>query len=226
MVSDVTVVYYTANQESPVFEDRIRSTLRDTIRPTGIPLISVSQQPLDFGHNICVGDVGVSSQNAWTQLQVGAATATTRYIVPAEADCIYPASYFTFQPERDDTFYVADPVWVLFCQRGYGKVFYRKHRGCEAAIMVGRDTLLRRLELILGGYQKWGLLDADGKKMPWLMHRRSVRSENYQLDSPVLTFKTDRNMHRKTPHDELTKTRFLEPFGNAREFVSRYLDAR
>ena len=103
-MGDLTAIYYTCNRERPEFERRIQETLLEAMGD--IPLISVSKKPIDLGHNICVGDVpgGDSSQNAYRQFQIGARAATTKWVCPVEADFLYPPEYFTFEPEREDTF--------------------------------------------------------------------------------------------------------------------------
>ena len=111
--TDLTVIYYTNNLEKPEFEGRIQRTLKETTDFLEIPIISVSQKPIDFGKNICVGEVGASSQNAFRRLQLGAIEAKTRFVCPAEADFLHPREYFEFVPPSDRTAWVAIPVWVL-----------------------------------------------------------------------------------------------------------------
>jgi len=60
--SRTTIIYYTANREDERFEQVIRENILRVSE--GLPIISVSQKPIDFGQNICVGNVGVSNQNA------------------------------------------------------------------------------------------------------------------------------------------------------------------
>ena len=217
MRDDLTVVYFTSNQEDEGFESRIQQNLLKTIGDT--PLISVSQVPIDFGFNVCVGDVGVSSQNAFRQLQIGAREADTKFICPAEADYLYPKEYFEFRPPREDIAYTAHPLYVVFAQRGKGKVFCEKPRGSEAAMVIGRQCLIDTLEFMLKDVGTWGLADAND--FPWFF--RVTRRERFLLDIPLITFKTDRNMHRRTPHDPQSKTRELPYWGNSRELVTKYL---
>jgi len=219
---DVTAVYYTNNRENRVLVARLQERL---LRVLGdIPLVSVSKRPMLFGHNICVGNVegGDSSHNAYRQLQIGAKEATTKFICPVEADMLYPREYFEFEPERDDVFYLADPVWVLFHQRGYAKQFAHKHRGTEAAMMVGREILIDRIEQILHGYGTWGPHSANGQTIDYMLDRRKTTRGIYKLQTPVITFKTDRNMHKKTPHNPETRTRHLEPFGFSNDFIKEF----
>lgn len=215
MCKDLTVIYYTSNRENPNFERRIKRTLLHTIR--GLPLISVSQKPMDFGRNICVGDVGASGHNAWRQLQIGAMEARTKYVCPTEADFLYPKEYFEFVPPRDDMFYMAQPVYVLFAQRGLGHSFHLKQRGSEAAMVVARDHLLKRLDEIFKGLDMWGPVTEA------ISIFRGIRRDHFTMSIPAVTFKTDRNMHRKTPHDTLNKLKDLPYWGNSHALLKRYL---
>jgi len=237
---DVTVIYYTSNREKPEFEANIRKALWATAKRLRIPLISVSQQPLDFGHNICVGDVGSSSQNAYRQIQVGAMAAKTRFVCTAEADCLYPRDYFLFQPERDDTFYIANPVWILFNQTRIitetvikvveirKRMFFLKPTGSELAMYVGTETLIDRIETVLDGLGQWGSRSCDGISMPYLLairrrfRMRVARTERFEVNEPVVSFKTDQNMHRKTGCLLSTRRESLDPWGSAGDLIRRY----
>lgn len=213
MRDDLTVVYYTCNREEPQFEARIRRSLLHASR--GLPIISVSHKPIDLGTNICVGDVGISGLNAWRQFQIGVKAAKTKYVCPAEADMLYPKEFFRFVPPRDDIFYLA-PLYVCFSQRGYGKYFAEKNRRSESAMIVNRDFVLARLDEMYKDLPMWGP-DFDHI---WLLGKQP--KEFFELPVPVVTFKTDRNMHRKTPHKVEDKIRELPGHGNVRELIGRY----
>jgi hypothetical protein len=208
-----TVIYYTSNRENEAFEGRIRRSIRHASK--GLPIISVSQKPIDFGTNICVGDVGTSGHNAWRQFQMGVLKAKTKYICPAEADTIYPKEYFSFVPPRDDTYYLA-PLYVCFCQRGYGKYFAWKPRGSESSMVVNRELLLGRLEKMFEGRGMWG----PTEDFMWLLDKQ--RRTRFNIPIPVVTFKTDENMHRKTPHKVDDRTKDLPGYGNVRDLIRRY----
>ncbi len=100
---DLTIIYYTSNKEKPDFEEKVRAEL---LRVCGdLPIISVSQKPIDFGKNICVGNVGASGFNMFRQVLIGCREAKTLFVISAEADCLYPPEYFKFIPERENICY-------------------------------------------------------------------------------------------------------------------------
>ena len=214
MSIDATVVYYTSNRESPEFEKKIQRTLLENMGD--LPLISVSQKPMDFGHNICVGDVGISGHNAFRQFQIGTLEAKTRYILPAESDMLYPPEYFQFEPPTNDRIYVAYPLYVAFMQRRKPKYYGYKPRGSESAMVVDRDFLLRRFDVMFQKLDTWGPIEEEIfllRRQPW---------EKWVLQAPVITFKTDANMHRKTPHDIDHPVYDVPYWGNVRELIGRY----
>lgn len=101
MGKETTIIYYTDG----CVDKSIGELVRKYISKADNPLISVSQQPLDFGTNICVGDIGRSYKNIQSQALVGALAAGTKYIALAEHDTLYPEGYFDWVPPKDDVFY-------------------------------------------------------------------------------------------------------------------------
>lgn len=210
----MTVVYYSSNREPESFEQKIQATILANMGNSH--LISVSQKPMDFGENICVGEVGVTGHNAWRQFQLGCEKARTKYVCAAEADCLYPPEYFAFRPPRDDVFYLAMPLYVLFAQRGKAKRFNLKERASECAMIMNRDLALRRLEQMYRGLPEWNPVD----EFIWFL--RNQLKEHVELPKPIITLKTDRNMHRKTPHQQGTRITELPYWGTAHEVLARY----
>jgi len=220
-VNDTTVVYYTCNAEDAVFE---KNAVRALINSAGdTPIISVSQKPMNLGNNICVGDVGKSSQNHYVQLLIGLETATTKWICAAEADGLYVPEYFQFQPPRDDTFYLAKPLWVFFMQRGFARRFASKPEGSELAMVCSRRLLIERIRTILepiGG--SWGLHCSGEARWPNLIDKSAIKLERFHLDNPCITVKTDNQMHRRTPHRSSTSTTEIPYWGHVDQFTKRF----
>lgn len=216
-MNDLTVIYYTSNNEDPIFTKNMQKTLLETIGD--LSLISVSQKPIDFGKNICVGKVGISSHNAWRQLQIGAMSAKTKFVCIAEADCLYPKEYFEFRP-NDDVAHIIKPLWMLVVQRGKARRFYLKPRGSEAAMIVGRERLVKAIDEVFEGYDYWGMEKANGETIPYLLHK--IKYVVDYIDKPIITIKTDNNMHRRTPHLPESKCTELPYWGNAHELADKY----
>ena len=141
-MSPTTVVYYSSNQDYKSFEDAVRNALLEAIGD--LPLISVTQQPLDFGHNICIGNVGRSRTNIYQQLRLGAEAADTVSVAVVEADMLYPPGFFTFIPANQDTYYYPKEAYIAW----YGqRLFYPKFLH-QLTGVVNRLHLLHVLDVL------------------------------------------------------------------------------
>lgn len=210
------VVYFTSNREDERFEGRIRRSLLRVVG--GLPVISVSQQPLDFGQNIVVGTQTPSTQNALRQLQIGAQAATADHVYLAESDFLYPRDYFTFQPRRARTAYIATPIYVLFALPRKAKVFALKRGRSDSAMVVEQTCLVEAIETLLAPYGMWGEAPITFDDLLNLMGRRS-----FELSVPAITFKTAHNMHAKTPYARQSLCRTLPGWGTSEDLVRKYL---
>lgn len=208
-MNDLTILYVTGNKERPDFEEKIKIKLLEVIG--NHPLISVSQKPIDFGHNICVGDVGVSYRNAYIQLHIGASNAKTEYIAIAEADQLYPPGYFDFEPKND--IYNYESLWILrhwdkgrFLQKEYG----------DWTVIVRKSFLIKRLELHLGGSLEWGK-----SRVGSVFQKR--RWERFYVGAPIISVKTRENLSRNTGTIEGSEPEFSLPHWGSAKALSDYL---
>jgi hypothetical protein len=193
-MKDLTVIYYTSNREKEDFETKIRKRLLKTIG--NLPLISVSQKPIDFGENICVGDVGTSDHNIYRQIQMGCLRAKTKFVCTAEADCLYPPKgYFDFNPPEKTAAYHYTNVWILF--EGY-RVFKKKAFSL-CALFTNREYLLSRIQRSIGKRAQW----SDKKPRP-IFHRYQGWTP-FTNKLPVINIKTKEGMRWFTGTEELEK---------------------
>ncbi|MBI2634986.1 MAG: hypothetical protein HYW79_00325 [Parcubacteria group bacterium] len=143
------IIYYTSNREKEEFENKIRQNILNVCG--GIPIISVSQRPIDFGKNICVGEVGINDDNLFRQVQIACQNTDADYIISTESDVIYPKDYFKFIPSRLDQVYRSDNIWILYKTRpGYHKKEYS-----EGGQIIGREFYLSILEEALQNLPMW-----------------------------------------------------------------------
>jgi hypothetical protein len=208
-MNDVTIIYYTANTEDEVFENNIRKNILKN--SNGLPIISVSRKPIDFGKNICVGEKPVCYSNSFRQLQIGLDAAETEFCICAEADCLYPPEYFSFVPDELDRVYRYMNVYVYFDGKN---AFWRKPWS-EGSQMCGREYWISRIENLIGAYHEWEPIEDNN----YLKHVFSTRME--QLYSwtgkvPVITFKTRNGVNYKTGFIG-GSSKELPMWGNARE---------
>jgi len=109
--ADLTVIYYTANTISDYFAANINKQLLKAIGD--LPLISVSKKPIDFGHNICVGDTPRSHLNTYRQALTGAKAAKTKYLAFVEDDTLYSPEHFNHRSSPGKFAYNFG-VWSIF----------------------------------------------------------------------------------------------------------------
>ena len=187
----ITVIYYSSNREDPEFERRIQKRLWKT--KGSLQLISVTQKPMNFGINICVGDVGVSNQNVGRQIHIGAEAARTSFVIMAEADCIYPKEYFSFVPPRADIAYRYDNLWILWKKGG---PFKRKIYS-ECGQTLGREYAIASLKNYCVGRGQWRADIEHGREVPPSPYSGGVVN-TYQTNIPIINIKTDEGQHKWT----------------------------
>jgi len=179
----ITVIYYTSNQEKKEFEQKIRAKLFEAIGE--LPLISVSQKPIEFGYNICVGDIGASDENILKQLLIGCEAADTPFIAQAEADCLYPPTgYFDFKPDNINAVYRYTNLWIS----SYSWNHYRKKAYSLCGQISGRKYLINRIKEILG---------------PPLIERKDIVNRKtgwipFKSPLPIINIKTGHSLRRMT----------------------------
>lgn len=135
--SDLTIVYYTANVINP----KIMAANHRSLKKFGYPIISVSQKPMDFGHNISVGNIGRSLQNIYRQVLVGAKAAKTEYVALCEDDTFYTEEHFQFRPTQPFGYNINR--WLMHLD--LGKYSYRD-RPILSQCIARRESLINNLE--------------------------------------------------------------------------------
>lgn len=190
-----TVVYYTSNREKPEFEEQIRLRLWETIKDLPIELISVSQKPIDFGKNICVGDIGLSDQNVHRQLQLGAKSANTPFIISAESDCLYPKEYFEFDPPSDNKAYRCDNVFIL--DKAGGE--YRRKAYSECGQIAGTNYLIESIDKFYEGKGQWSKEKEHGHRLRylfgWYYALKDAPWKFFHTETPIINIKTGDGLH-------------------------------
>ncbi len=148
--NDLTIIYYSSNHEDPIFEKKITDRIKAQIGTTR--LISVTHKPMDFGENICVGDVGLSDYNIYRQIQIACLNTYTKFVCTAEADCLYPPTgYFDFQPPDAGSAYHLRNLHILW----KGEDVYHAKAFSLCALFTNRYYLLSRLDRCLNDSEQW-----------------------------------------------------------------------
>ena len=143
MKNDLTVIYISANHITDYFAENIRKQI--LISKGDYDLISVTHKPIDFGKNICVGDIERNKFNIYRQLLIGAKEAKTKYIAIAEDDVLYPPGHFDiFRPDDDKVAYNFNR-WSLYTWREE-PIFALKSRRTNTNLIAPRDLLIDAFE--------------------------------------------------------------------------------
>jgi hypothetical protein len=212
-----TIIYYTSNRERPRFERKIQETL---LKNCGdLPIISVSQEPIQLGKNICIGDVGTSGFNMFRQVQIACEAATTPFVISAEADCVYPPDYFKFTPNRLDACFRDSNLYVMADRKDH---FYYKSEGATHAQIVGREFYLETLEKLFKGAPKWS---TEEKNFPKERNGKDDVFDKifyWKSENPVFQIKTHRGMRYHT-HSDRTPIYELPFWGKGSDIRKHYI---
>ena len=170
-----------------------------------IPIISVSQKPIDLGTNICVGNIGRKMESVWMQALAGAEAATTRFVAMAAQDNLYPRGCFAYQPSRDDMFYY-NFNYVFFHYKGeYDGMFgvNNEIRTAFSQMVCNRQLLVDALSWAIGEVDsgndvknKDGLIMEPGAWKSLFCKDRAIRFTGYDFywdKWPSVDIRHDRN---------------------------------
>jgi hypothetical protein len=213
-MNNTTIIYVSSNKEKQGFEDKTRQTLLEN--SGGLPIVSVTQKPIDLGENICVGDVGASGFNFCRQVLIACENAKTEFVISAESDCIYPPDYFEFRPDRLDIPYRNTNIYVQKYMCDYA---CKKHSSTFAQI-VGREFYIKRLKMLFEGQPEW---NASIKNFPKEIGKMLFDEfEYWESKNPCLSFKTGNGMRKHSPTGE-TKVFELPYWGSIKILCDKYL---
>lgn len=211
------IIYYTSNRENEVLEKNVQRNILEV--SGGLPIISVSHKPIDFGENIVVGDVGVSGFNMFRQVQIALEATDADFVISAEADCLYPPEYFEYTPERLDVCYRLTNLYVMPDKRAF---FFHKKEGATHAQVIGREFYLKTLHKLFDGAPQWSPEEKNFPKER--LHKSDVFDtiEHYELPNPVVQIKTHMGMRYYTNSDR-TPIYKIPYWGDGVDFRSKYL---
>lgn len=220
MDNTLGIIYYSSCREDPAFEARIQKTILENCG--GLPIVSVTQKPMNFGKNICVGDdIGASGFNVFRQVQIACQNINTKFVISTEADCVYPPDYFTFIPERNDICYRNTNLYVMGDRRDY---FFRKTEGAVHAQVVGREFYLNNLNKLFEGAPQWSVEEFNFPKERH--HQVDIFKDNemtyYRTENPIFQIKTHRGLRYYT-HSERIPIYDIPYWGNGKKLKKYYV---
>jgi len=177
------IIYYTNNR----VEERIAIVCRKVLLNAcnGIPIVSVSHYPIDFGTNIVV-DLPSCSKSVFKQILIGLENCNTDVIYLCEHDVLYHKSHFDFIP-RIHRFYYNQNRWSV--DSISGDALYRKTKAMSCVVAhkeILVDYFTNLLDLISkDGYKRTvmgfspGTHNFNGMK---IVGTRTFESEHPNID--------------------------------------------
>ena len=150
-MNDLTLIYYTDNALNEAVARRIREYALEVTK-NKYPVVSVSQKPIKFGENICLGEIGKSKYNLWKQVWIAAKAAKTKYVACIEDDTLYSSDHFLYRPPDDAIAYETN-YWFMFPgKRDYYWRVRNGHKlggqfGCISNRKLLVNNLTRRYEM-------------------------------------------------------------------------------
>lgn len=217
-MENLTILYYTSNKEGELFESKVRENILKV--SGGLPIISISQKPIDFGKNIYVGEHGASGFNMFRQIQIGLREVKTKFVISAEADCFYPPEYFSFIPEKENVVYRNTNTWVMPQWRPW---FWQKRESATHAQVVGTKFYLDTLDKLFEGAPEW---DSEIKEKNFPKERTGKEDISDSISywfcqNPVVQVKTTRSMRHYTTSDRID-IHELPYWGKGVDFRKKY----
>ena len=102
------IIYYTGGG----LPENVAEAARQQLLTIGLPIVSCTLEPLDFGQNIIIeGERGYLTM--FRQILAALEASTAEIIFFCEHDVLYPKDHFDFTPSRKDTFYYDHNWWKI-----------------------------------------------------------------------------------------------------------------
>ncbi len=113
------ILYYTDNR----CDENVWRAVQRRLESIGLPIISVSLKPINFGKNI-VFDGERSRLTMFKQILAGLENGKSDIVFFAEHDVLYHPSHFEFMPSGKDKFYYNENRWRVDLKTGQALFYY------------------------------------------------------------------------------------------------------
>jgi hypothetical protein len=228
-MDDITILYYTASIAPAGFSENVRKHLLE-ITENKIPIISISQKPIGFGHNICVGEIGASVYNEYRQIFEGLKITKTDYIACCEDDTLYVPEHFSYRPKDDNIVSYNVNKWQLD-ERG---IYFTRARFAMLGCISRTDLMYKILEMRFNKYPtaeackdlsgaQWRGMCEPGKGerytgLPW------VSVERFTTEHPLITFHQKNSLEGSVLKklSAYVRREHLDPWGSGQELWKKF----
>lgn len=230
---DLTILYYTANEEPEYF---LKNTQEQLLKAVGdTPIISVSFKPTIVGNNcqnIVVGEGNRSNFKLYYQILLAVREAKTEFVATGEDDLLYSKEHFEYRPEGDIFAYDINK-WSIFSWTK-PPIFSYRPRKLMSSLIVRRDALLKTLTERYTKYPIFEEIPENIYKYYWGEPGRfedhlgitKLKTEEYMGAVPNIMFSTKEalgylHLGSRKAHSLIQKT-VVEPWGSAESVLSLY----
>lgn len=185
------IIYYTDNR----LDDRIAMRIRTQLLTIGLPIVSASLAPINFGHNIVL-PLERGSLTMFKQILAALEAAEEEIIYFCEHDVLYHPSHFFFTPKTRKTFYYNVNVWKVRAEDGHA-VWVDNCK--QVSGLVGfRDDLIdhyrERVDFTERGIWKRGMGFEPGMEIPRLPWTTNYPTMTWMSEKPNLDIRHNTNL--------------------------------
>ena len=157
------IIYYTDNRlDEPIF-----SAVQGQILKTGLPIVSCSLKPINFGKNVVL-DAEPGPTTMFKQILTALKASEAESVFFCEHDVLYHPTHFEFTPQDKDVFYYNTNVWRWDYQGN--KVITYDHFRTLSCLCVSKEKGIKhyeeRLKLIFE--KEWDKV--PGRNPKWARH--------------------------------------------------------
>ena len=151
------VIFYTDSR----IKEPVKSKVMDLIKESGLPVVSCSLSPLDFGKNfVYEGKRGYVSYI--NQIYTCLENSDADYVFFCEHDVLYPKSHFDFVPLKEDVFYYNDNIWRWWIVGGWA-ITYDELKSLSG-MCCNRELALRQYRARLDKMDEMGIDQFRGRE--------------------------------------------------------------
>lgn len=170
------IIYYTDNQ----LKMKIARKCREHIQAVGLPIVSTSLKPLDFGKNIHI-KMERGYEAYFKQILTALENSDSDIIYFCEHDFLYHPSHFEFTPKRRDTFYYNFNWWRLRASDGLAVKYDTQ---LVPGIVAYRDILIKYYKKVVAHLTEIGFTGDNARKVGYEpgTHKRVNFSGDYKVE--------------------------------------------
>ena len=154
-------IYYTDNR----LNEPMKSLVQKHIKASGLPIVSTSLKPIDFGKNIVLENRERSYPTMALQIYTALENLDTDYVFFCEHDVLYPKSHFEFTPKEDNVFYYNANVWRWWIS-GDKAIRYDGMLPLSC-LCVNRKFALEHYKMRMDKIKEWKLDEIRSREPRW-----------------------------------------------------------